>query len=79
MQSGYIIEAYSPSLNESHRWFNLHDLDVVTDESKAKLYAEAFAIRLNREQKNYATDWIGRYSWQDMGIETIPGYIAPRQ
>ena len=48
------------------------------DAALAQQYADAFAARFNKEQKNFATDWIGRISWQDMGIETIPGYIPPR-
>jgi hypothetical protein len=78
MQSGYVIEAYSPSLNETHRWFNLHDLAPVQDELLAKQYADSFAGQFNRDQKNRATDWVGKVSWQDLGIETITGYIAPR-
>lgn len=78
MQSGYVIEAYSPSLHETHRWFDLSNLTPPTDAIYAQQLADAFAGTFNREQKNYATDWVGKITWQDLGIETISGYIAPQ-
>jgi hypothetical protein len=78
MQSGYIIEAYSPSLNEAHRRLDLADLTLPTDPISAQRDADAFAYLFNRDQKNHATDWVGRIVWQDVGIETLPGFLFAR-
>lgn len=75
MEPGYIIEAYSPSLNETHRQFALADLTAPTDPVIAQRDADAFAYLFNRDQKGHATDWVGKITWQSFGIETIPGFL----
>lgn len=75
MESGYIVEAYSPSLNQAHRQFNLHNLTAPTDAAIAQRDADVFAESFNRDQKMHATDWVGRITWQDFGVSTIPGFI----
>ena len=76
MQAGYIIEAYSPSLHVAHRRFDLANMSLPTDAAKAQRDADAFAAICNRDRKNHATDWQGRISWQQVGIETVPGYLG---
>ena len=78
MQSGYIIEAYSPSLNESHRRFDLTNMELPTDATLAQRDADAFAYTYNRDQKGHATDWVGKITWQDVGIETLRGFLFAR-
>lgn len=78
MEPGYIIEAYSPSLNESHRRFELADMTAPTDPVIAQRDADAFAGIYNRDQKMHATDWVGRITWQSFGIETLPGFLFAR-
>lgn len=75
MEPGYIIEAYSPSLNEAHRRFELGDLTAPTDANIAQRDADAFAGIFNRDRKSHVTDWVGRITWQDFGVTTIPGYL----
>jgi hypothetical protein len=76
MHSGYTIWAYSPSLNEWQRQFDLHNITPEHTAADADLWAESFAITLNREHRGQATDWQGRIRWEDTGIITIPNYLS---
>lgn len=76
MEPGYIIEAYSPSLNQAHRRFELANMTAPTDAAMAQRDATAFAEIFNRDSKMHVTDWQGRITWQDFGVSTIPGYIG---
>lgn len=76
MREEYIIEAYSPSKNQKIREFNLEmGNPSITVLSDANRIAESFAARLNNQQYLKATDWQPKVTWQQLGIETIPGYI----
>ena len=76
MDSGYIIEAYSPSLNQAIRRFELANMGLPQDARQAQMEADAFASLCNRDRKQHVVDWQGRITWQDVGIHTIPGYIS---
>lgn len=76
MKTQYTINAYSPSLNQSIREFNLHPgEDDVQDPAYADKLAEAFAYRLNQQQHMHATDWIGQAKFEQVGVETLPNYL----
>ena len=62
MSEQHIIEAYSPTLNQTVREFHLNDFDIVdtTDANIAQQKADDFAIRLNQRQYLKTTDWVGK-------------------
>ena len=62
MREEYVIEAYSPSLNQSVREFQLESSGPasITDLQSAQQLAGNFSIRLN----------------QQLGIETMPGFVG---
>ncbi len=69
----YTIWAYSPSLNQELRWFNLQNLEPVTDASLAEKLANSHAQVFNGIAKMNATDWVGRTKHEDLGLDTFPG------
>jgi hypothetical protein len=67
----YIVTAYSTQANQSIRQFNLEGgQNNQFTESEAKLWAESFAIQLNREARLDAQDWVGRVQLEEHGIHT---------
>lgn len=78
MAQQWVIEAYSPSLNQTVREFQLSNLTVqlVPDQQHAQQAATTFANRLNSTLHMRAGDWQPRATYQDLGIHTIPGYIG---
>jgi hypothetical protein len=75
MQTGYTVWAYSPSLNEEHRQFDLANMQLEQDERRAQQAADAFAGIYRRDKKQHATDWIGRIKHEQTGIETLSTYL----
>lgn len=76
MREEYVIQAYSPSKNQTVREFNLEmGNPSITDKTKAQQFANAFASRLNHQQYLKTTDWVAKVEWQQLGIETLSGYI----
>lgn len=73
--NSYTVWAYSPSLNEEHRLFDLADTTPYTTLAEAERDAEAFAREFNRVRKQHATDWQPRIKEEAVGITTIPGYL----
>lgn len=72
MREEYIIQAYSPSQNQTIREFNLEmGNPAIIDRIKAQQIAEAFALRLNKQQYLRSTDWQPKIKWQQSGIETL--------
>ena len=69
----YTIWAYSPSLNITQREINLEGMkyNPVLDEKTADLWAESFAMRLNQQGSNGATDWVGRVLFETMGLSNF--------
>ena len=77
MREEYVIQAYSPTAHQVIREFNLEmNNPAITDSVYATQIATAFAERLNRNQYLKATDWEPKVEWQQVGIETLPGYIS---
>ena len=72
----FIVEAYSKRLNQSLREFNLEmNNPAIQNQAYAQRTADAFASRLNKNGHMGANDWVGRTSWVESGIQTIPGYL----
>ena len=74
MQTGYTILAYSPSLNQTVRQFDLSDLNLVQDAGLAQQLADSFAELQNRDAKMSVADWQGRVELTQVGIETWPSF-----
>jgi hypothetical protein len=75
MSQGYTIWAYSPSLNEQHRLLDLANTQPIEDQLLAQRHADSFAAQYNYNQKQHATDWVGVIKLEQVGIQTIPGYL----
>lgn len=72
----YTINAFSPSLNQSIREFNLGDNNPsIQDKVYAQQLADAFAVRMNKKQHMQASDWVGKIKFETLGIETLPNYL----
>ena len=67
----YTIWAYSASTNTTQREINLEGMQYnpVRDQATADLWAESFAMRLNQQGSNGATDWQGRVLFERMGLD----------
>ena len=70
------IWAYSSSLNEWHRQFDLANVTQELTEQAAQQAADSFAHVCNRDQKSRTTDWVGVVKVETVGVTTIPGYIS---
>jgi hypothetical protein len=77
MSQGYTVYIKSVSLNEEHRVFDLANMDPMQDPMLATNWANAQAQLANTNQKNGTADWQGVVKYEQVGIETIPGYITP--
>lgn len=76
MREEFVIQAYSPSKHQTVREINLEmGNPSIINQNTAQQLAEAFAIRLNRQRHLQANDWVAKVEWQQLGIETLPGYI----
>ena len=72
MRTSYTIWAYSPSLNTSHRQFDLANIHTdILDPTQAQRNADAFASIYNRDRKQNATDWVGQIKLENLGISTL--------
>jgi hypothetical protein len=73
----YTVEAFSPSLNQSVRQFNLMSTSLLQDnEQIARKDAEIWCEQLNRQQYMNRADWLPRVEHLAVGIGTIPGFLA---
>ncbi len=70
------IWAWSPSLNEWHRQFDLANIRAELTDIQAQQAADSFAYLCNRDHKSHATDWVGVVKTESVGVATIPGYIS---
>jgi hypothetical protein len=72
MAQQFTVWAYSQKANQSLRQFQLNDKTNVPMKNlaEAKLWAESFAIQLNKQARLEATDWVGRVEYQELGIQT---------
>lgn len=76
MREEYVIQAYSPSKHQTIREVNLEmGNPSITNRAQADQIASAFAYRLNNQKYLQANDWQPKVEWQQLGIETLPGYI----
>lgn len=72
----YTINAFSPSLNQSIREINLEmGNPQISNKIYAQQIANAFASRLNKNAHMQATDWVGKPTFETVGIETLPNYL----
>ena len=70
------VWAWSPSTNEWQRQFNLANVNEQLTQAQAQQMADGFAGILNRDKKLHLTDWQGVVKLEEVGIQTIPGYIS---
>jgi hypothetical protein len=71
----YTVEAYSASLNQSVRQFDLTNVvNTQLTESEANLAAERFAQLQNSSFYMHVCDWQPRVIFQSVGIQTMDGY-----
>lgn len=70
------IWAHSPASNEWVRQFDLADIKAELTEAQAQQAADSFAYLCNTNQRNNQTDWVGIVKTEQVGIETLPGYIS---
>jgi hypothetical protein len=71
----WVVYAYSPSLNQKLRRFDLTDMNRQLDEAGARIDAENWARLQNTNQYLHATDWQGHVEYEQHGIETLDGYL----
>jgi hypothetical protein len=76
MATIYTVEAYSPSTGQTVRQF---DLTNVVNEQLTQQQAEFFAARFAELQNQnfymHACDWQPLVKLQEVGIQTVPGYL----
>jgi hypothetical protein len=76
MATIYTVEAYSPSLNQTVRQFDLTNVvDETLTQEQAELLAQQFADLQNRNFYMHVCDWKPKVIQQDVGIHTVDGYI----
>jgi hypothetical protein len=76
MATIYTVEAYSPSLGQTVREFDL--TNVVNEQltqQQADFLAARFAELQNRNFYMHVCDWQPRVIQQQVGIETLDGYL----
>jgi hypothetical protein len=72
----YVVYAFSPSLNQMVRRFDLANLDQSISQQQAQQDADNFALLQNANQYMMTTDWQGLVRAEQLGIDTLPGYIG---
>lgn len=75
MQTAYMIEATSASLQQTQCQLNLISTENnhITDWELAKKLSDTFAQTLNQNRKEHVTDWLGTPRLVPVGAQTIPG------
>lgn len=72
----YTIWAYSPSLNQSHRQFDLANINTpITEQRIAQQMADSFAGIYNQQQKQHTQDWVGQIKLEQVGVTTLDNYL----
>jgi len=75
----YTVEVYSPSLNQTMRQIDLTNvLDTTSTQAQAQMVAEQFARLQNSRFHMQACDWQPLVKQQEVGIQTINGYLYSR-
>lgn len=70
----YTVWAHSPSLNQTLRQINLHDIAGPKNQREAEQAANAFAHIQNTNKHLNATDWQALVKQEELGIQTLPQY-----
>ena len=75
----YTVYAYSPTLNQSVRRFDLSNVtnDDITYE-QAMTDATNFAQLQNTNQYMKTTDWLAQVQEESLGYDTIPNFLYAR-
>jgi hypothetical protein len=71
----YTVYAYSPSLHQQVRQFDLAHVNADISKEQANQAAHYFAQLQNTNKYMHATDWQPLVQLESHGIDTIPGYI----
>ena len=71
----YTIWAHNHKLNQTMHQVNLDDMPADATHAQAQQRADAFAMRLNQQQHMMSTDWAGVVKLEEVGVETLPGYL----
>ena len=72
----YTVSAHSASLNQTIRQIDLANvLDTTSTQAQAQQTAEAFAQLQNSRFHMAVCDWQARVQLEEVGIQTVPGYI----
>ena len=79
MATIYTVEAFSPSLNQTVRQFDLTNIvDELQTREQADLMAERFARLQSQNFYMHVCDWQPLVKQQQVGIETIDGFLYAR-
>jgi len=75
----YTVEAYSPSLNQTVRQFDLTNIvpELMTKE-QADFLAGKFAALQTQQFYMHVCDWQPLVKQQEVGIQTLDGYLYSR-
>jgi hypothetical protein len=72
----YTVEAYSPSTGQTVRQFDLTNIvDELMTREQADFLAGKFAELQNRNFYMHACDWQPVVKQQEVGIQTVDGYL----
>lgn len=72
MSKQWVITAWSAAIQRRVNELRLVPEDrVIKQEKLARLTAEAFAQRLNRQAFQHAEDWVGEYRYLEVGQHTL--------
>jgi len=79
MATIFTVEAYSPSLNQTVRLFDLTNIvDETLTLEAANLAAQRFASLQSSNFYMHACDWQPVVKQQEVGIQTVDGYLYSR-
>ena len=79
MATIYTVEAYSPSLGQTVRQFDLtHVVNEQLTQAEANLMAERFAQLQCQQFYMHVCDWQPLVKQQQVGIETMDGFLFTR-
>ena len=65
------VYAYSPSLGQEVRMFNLENQKNIPMGFQAQQQADSFVIRLNQQRYMHTADWQPRLKQEELGIQTF--------
>ena len=75
-QTTWTVYAYSPSLNQRVRRFDLANMQTEITEQQARQHADNFAELQRTNQYMMAQDWQAVVELEQLGIDTLPGYMG---